>query len=139
MPRGNVRAHRPFKLDNLDFGLHLTPSARACISNIDQATRKLGIRESSMVTAWFAAVALVSKEYYLGWDRGDKSAFGRGISDVWSELEENVPIPEDPPQPAQQEALKTFACPFFLPAVTGETNRTDRACYRKVPQRLRNS
>lgn len=92
-----------------------------------------------MVTAWFAAVALVSKEYYLGWDRGDKSAFGRGISDVWSELEENVPIPEDQLQRAQQEALKTFVRPSFLRAVTGETNRTDRACYRKVPQRLRNS
>lgn len=105
MPRGNVRAHRPFKLDNLDFGSHLTPSARACISNIDRATRKLGIRESSMVTAWFAAVAFVSKEYYLGWDRRDKSAFGRGISDVWSELEENVPIPKDQLQRAQEEAL----------------------------------
>lgn len=121
MPSGNYHpSTTTFTLGDLNFGSDLSQLARICLKNIDEATSELEIRGHGAVIAWFAAVAVASKECYAGWEHGVKSAFGRGISDVWKDLEKIFPIHGGPLQHTQQEALEIFVRLSFSPAVRGE-------------------
>lgn len=124
---GDVRLYRPFQLGDLDFGSCLTGPARACLNNIEQATRDLGIREFGVVSAWFAAVAYVSKEYdpRANWTSGKRGPFGRGISKVWNELQKVVATSGAQLQPAQQKAIEILVNPSSLPIGKGESQKHD--------------
>lgn len=139
LPIGDVRPYRPFELDDLDFGSSLTEVARVCLNNIDEATRKLDIREYDVVTAWFASVAFVSRTYYPTWDARAKGPFGRGISNVWNALAEIVPTTEEGLRRAQQEAIKIFVRPSSLRPSPEESpiSTTERACHRNFPRKPR--
>lgn len=125
MPGGDVQPYRPFQLGDLDFGSDLTGIARACLNNIDETTRALGLREYGVVSAWFAAVAFVSKVFYPKWSRKERGPFGRGISKVWNELPKIVPTSGAQLQQAEQEAIMLFVGPSSPPIAKGESQEHD--------------